>query len=61
VIVDTPPLAAGHDGAVMARIADASILVARAHEADEAGLGAAAEALRREGKVLGVVLNGVRG
>lgn len=58
VVVDTPPLAAGHDGTVMAGLADGSILVGRAHVTDEAGLRTAAEALGREQPVLGVVLNG---
>src|SRR5690606_3188410 len=61
VVIDTPPLAGGHDGAVMAGLADGTILVARAQESGEAEVAEAADAFRRAGPVLGVVLTDAKG
>jgi polysaccharide biosynthesis transport protein len=61
VIVDTPALLAVADAAALARRASGAILVARAASTSSDELGAARQALRPvDGRVLGVVLNGVR-
>lgn len=59
VVVDTPALEQGHDGAVLAGLADGALLVAREGRTRRERLSEAAEAVRRSrGTVLGVVLNG---
>src|SRR5690606_33611056 len=56
VVVDTPALATGHDASVRAGLADGTVLVARAQRTGEQELTGAADAFRRSGAVLGVVL-----
>jgi protein-tyrosine kinase len=58
VIVDTPPIGAAPDAALISEMTDGVVLVVRAGQTRFAALNKAAEAIGRE-RILGVVLNGV--
>ncbi len=61
VILDTPPLAIGHDAVVLTSLADGALLVARSEKTATEAVAEAAEQIRRTGgNLLGVVLNDVR-
>ncbi len=58
VIVDTPPLGAAPDASLMCAMADAAVLVVRAHHTPFEAVQQAIEAIGRE-RIVGVVLNSV--
>lgn len=60
VVIDSPPLNLVTDGALLATLADAVVLVGRTGVTDTAALGEAAQLLRGLGaRVVGTLLNGV--
>jgi capsular exopolysaccharide synthesis family protein len=60
VVVDTPPLLAVTDGALVAALVDGTLVVVRANKTDQEALENAVNQLRRlRVPLLGVVLNGV--
>jgi capsular exopolysaccharide synthesis family protein len=60
VVIDTPPLLAVTDGAVIAKVVDGTLMVVRADQADRVAVATAMEQLRQiDASVLGVILNGV--
>lgn len=61
IIIDTPPVLAVADALVVARVADATIVVANAQRSDRQGILAAFESLRKvEAPIVGTVLNQVK-
>ena len=60
VVIDTPPLLAVTDGAVIAKTVDGTLVVVRADRADPAAVAHAMDQLRQiDASLLGVILNGV--
>ena len=60
VIIDTPPILAVADAAVIGTLVDGTVVVARANQTNEEGLAAAVDRLRRvNAPILGIVLNAV--
>jgi Mrp family chromosome partitioning ATPase len=60
VIIDTPPVVAVTDGAVLAREVDGTLFVVRASRTKRAAIRSGRAALDRVGaKVIGTVMNGV--
>jgi polysaccharide biosynthesis transport protein len=60
VVIDTPPLLAVTDGAVIAKTVDGTLVVVRADRADPGAVAHAMDQLRQiDASLLGVILNGV--
>ncbi len=60
IVIDTPPLLAVTDAALIGAVVDGTVIVVRANRTDEASLKSAVSQLRRLGvPLLGIVLNGV--
>lgn len=60
MVIDTPPLLAVTDAAVIAKVVDGTLMVVRADQADRVAVATAMEQLRQiDATLLGVILNGV--
>jgi len=60
IVIDTPPLMAVTDAALVGAVADGTLVVVRANKTDSDALSAAVNQLRRLGvPLLGIVMNGV--
>lgn len=60
LVIDTPPLLAVTDAAVIAKDVDGTLMVVRAHQADRVAVASAMQQLRHiNATLLGVILNGV--
>src|SRR5690606_28099719 len=62
IIIDTPPVLAAGDAAILAAICDATVLVVRAGQTDRAAARAAADQVRAVGgRLIGSILNDPEG
>ena len=60
IVIDTPPLMAVTDAALVGAVADGTLVVVRANKTDSEALSAAVNQLRRlRVPLLGIVMNGV--
>ena len=60
VLIDSPPVLAVADAVILSRLADLTLLVARHGQSTQKSLDRAYRTLRKEGRNIGIVVNGVR-